>query len=715
MSIFGSVNMLGSALRNYQVGLNTVANNISNAATPGYSRQRAIFTSLSEIAEGRLTMGTGARVEQIQRLRDVFLDVQMRGEQSDLGRADARLTWLSEISVLFPEIANPAATTGIKGRIDNLATMWTSLIASPTSLVAKGNVKEALRSMAQQFNATARALYGLQVNLDQQITQTLSTVNGLLNRIATLNKQVTLYRAAAQGSDPNTTLDARESAAQELAKLIDVKFKTVADGTLRVYFSGGTLVENDKVFGLKAIPSVLDPGRTAIGYWDSPTAVVTDVTASVRGGSLGGLLAVRDIDLQDARLRLDKIAFGFIQRSNEINHSYVAADFSSGHNLFTGTKASDMALNTVIDANVDYIGGTRDAAAPGDLAKMQAVLKDFVMYSTVMTAPFSSLQAAGTINPALALNAPSNIFSIPPSAGAGELIITTGGNAVSIFWNSTQSLNTIINTINTNSGGAFYATFDQVNQKVMIFGQTPLTVVDRTLNLGKVLQLSAVLTSSAPINNSPVSDLNPVDDFLPLSSVQNQLDLFTKPSSSGTVMVDGATTFNWNYSQDISTGILLSLNGASAVNRKIDYFFDPVAQIVYLVRSGDPAFNPGGLTFANPMTSITVSDTAGNLTRALNLDTNTNSSQLFDQLTTQLSAEAQTETVLKQQSQDLVNATQVLQDQTAQVNLDEELALARVLQRSYEAAARLQFILDEMLNVLINRTGSSSSGSSLGG
>ena len=44
MSLFGSIQMAGNTLQAMQIGLHVVGNNIANANTPGYIRERTIYT-----------------------------------------------------------------------------------------------------------------------------------------------------------------------------------------------------------------------------------------------------------------------------------------------------------------------------------------------------------------------------------------------------------------------------------------------------------------------------------------------------------------------------------------------------------------------------------------------------------------------------------------------------------------------------------------------
>lgn len=75
-----------------QSAINTTSHNIANANTQGYSRQRSViettrpFGGMSKFdTSGPGQVGTGAEVTTIQRIRDYFIDYQVRNENGSLG------------------------------------------------------------------------------------------------------------------------------------------------------------------------------------------------------------------------------------------------------------------------------------------------------------------------------------------------------------------------------------------------------------------------------------------------------------------------------------------------------------------------------------------------------------------------------------------------------------------------------------------------------
>ena len=65
MSLFGSIQNAGNALNAAQIGLQVTGNNIANANTPGYIRQRVVLTPTPTQRYGNLLLGTGVKVQSI--------------------------------------------------------------------------------------------------------------------------------------------------------------------------------------------------------------------------------------------------------------------------------------------------------------------------------------------------------------------------------------------------------------------------------------------------------------------------------------------------------------------------------------------------------------------------------------------------------------------------------------------------------------------------
>ena len=91
-SQFFGLNIAASGLRAANAALNTTANNIANASTDGYSRQK-VKQAASDPIRVFATYGcAGAGVDtiSIERVRDSFYDVKYRNNESLLGNYEQK-------------------------------------------------------------------------------------------------------------------------------------------------------------------------------------------------------------------------------------------------------------------------------------------------------------------------------------------------------------------------------------------------------------------------------------------------------------------------------------------------------------------------------------------------------------------------------------------------------------------------------------------------
>ena len=707
MSLFGTINSLNSALQAFTYGQSVTASNIANANTPGYATQTLDLSATAPLDQGGLSIGSGVTATGVANTRNVFLDNQLRLELGQLGFQNARLSSVQQLEAIFPEVASPGATTGLQGALANLSSAWTALAAAPSSAAAQGVVLSDMQALTKMMNTDSQQLYSLQRNLDSQVNSTITTANSLLDQVVTLNKEIQLGTTSSTDGQPNALVDQREQVAEQLSQLIGSTATISGNGTMVVSLSAGTLADGNQAYHLAAMPSMVDQGFTGVGYMQYANGTPIDISSSINSGTLGGLLTARDQDVMSARQSLDKMAFGVINFSNQINESFIATDGSTGHDLFTGTKASDIQVDTNIVATPGYIGGTRDASVPGDLATLQAALKSMDMYQEVVSATVPSLATVGfSIDPTQSLQSQS--FNTNPLPN-GSMVISAGGNAVTLNWDWTQSLNTILANLNAAGGGAFYATFDESAQRVRIFSSSPLTIYDSTGNLGQTLALTSQLTSSAPINNGPV--ITSQDSLVPnqaLSFSKNTANIFTQASigasttGQGTVSVGTATPFTWSPATTLYE-INTAIHGADPT---LASGWVALTQTFSVVRSGATL-----LTAAAPLTPISLTDVQGNLTKAMNISGETNASSVLSNLVADLGGTASNAQTLATQAQNLVDNTNTLQQNQSAVDLNAQLAQANNYKLAYEAAARMQYVLDDMLNYLINQMGNSSSSS----
>ena len=79
MSTLNSVlDIAKTALLANQKAINVTSHNISNASTPGYTKQTAVMTAMDPVSYGGLYYGSGVTVSSIERVYDSFQATQIR-------------------------------------------------------------------------------------------------------------------------------------------------------------------------------------------------------------------------------------------------------------------------------------------------------------------------------------------------------------------------------------------------------------------------------------------------------------------------------------------------------------------------------------------------------------------------------------------------------------------------------------------------------------
>ena len=73
-----------SAIKNSQLALTVVSNNIANVNTEGYVKQSLIYEENASSALGRFSIGTGAVADGIRRAYDGLVENSVRTSESDL-------------------------------------------------------------------------------------------------------------------------------------------------------------------------------------------------------------------------------------------------------------------------------------------------------------------------------------------------------------------------------------------------------------------------------------------------------------------------------------------------------------------------------------------------------------------------------------------------------------------------------------------------------
>ncbi|MDN7905593.1 flagellar hook-associated protein FlgK [Burkholderia diffusa] len=314
-------------------GLTTTGQNISNAATPGYSVERPVYAEASGQYTSSGYMPQGVNTATVQRQYSQYLSDQLNSAQSQGGGLS---TWYSLVAQLNNYVGSPTAgiSTAITGYFTGLQNVANSAADPSVRQTAISNAQ----ILANQLNAAGQQYDALRQSVNTQLTSTVSQINTYTAQIANLNQQISA--ASSQGQPPNQLMDQRDLAVSNLSSLAGVQVVR-SDSGYSVFLAGGQpLVLADKSYQLATVTSPSDPSELTVvsqgiagANPPGPNQALPD--ASLSGGTLGGLLAFRSQTLDPAQAQLGAVAASFAAQVNGQNALGVDLSGKPGGDLFT--------------------------------------------------------------------------------------------------------------------------------------------------------------------------------------------------------------------------------------------------------------------------------------------------------------------------------------------------------------------------------------------
>ena len=348
--------------------LDTAGHNIANASTKGYSRQEAalVASAALEIPSGGIAGGSGAHlgsgvdVQSFRRIRDQFVDLQYRAQNTNLGEWAARAGALDRAEL---SLAEP----GENGLNEQLSKFWDAWSALST---ASGDQSPAKKALVEQASGLADAFSTIRAQIDLAKSQSYAEyadlarpagpgdpggeVAQIADEIAELNDVI--KRFVTSGDMPNDLLDRRDHLLDQLSEFGQVSVDAQNDGTINVSFV-------DKLAAGTTYSVV--SGTTAT--WAGPPAG----DAWAPGGRLGGLLdASKPGGTLDGYLTsLDAIAGAL---PTAVNAAYGATFFETG----PGPAAATLRVAAALEADYRLVDPGSGAPGSTDLALAVSQLRD---------------------------------------------------------------------------------------------------------------------------------------------------------------------------------------------------------------------------------------------------------------------------------------------------------------------------------------------------
>ena len=372
MSTFGGLNTAFSGLVAARKGLDVVGQNIANATTEGYTRQRITTSAAGATAQTGMfsqgaRVGQGVSVDGIARLGSAQLDLTVRTAAAASGYSAIRANSLAAMESSLKE----PGENGLSAQLSAFWTGWQDLAnnadeSSPAALLLErageltAQIKQGYQAIDSEWSVVRGSLTGM-----------VSELNAAATQVAELNVQI--RSAAASGISANELLDRRSALTTTISALSGATVREQQDGTVTVLVGGSALVAGGTASALSASGA----SRMAAGSAVSVSWAGSGKPVALQSGEIAGavsLLAPAATDgtggaIAEAAAGYDAFA---LDLATKVNAIYSSGD-STAPQFFSGKTASTLSV-AVASASEVIAGDPSKGAYDGSIADAIAQL-----------------------------------------------------------------------------------------------------------------------------------------------------------------------------------------------------------------------------------------------------------------------------------------------------------------------------------------------------
>jgi len=301
------------ALLAHQAALYVTGNNIANANTLGYSRQRVTLEAVDPMMSHVGPVGRGVRATGVERLYDCFISAQLTLEKQQLGKwrawEEVCLRVQQTLSLLSTQMPGPA--------LSEFFNAFEDLANNPSGSIERQAVLAAGSALASSFQRIHGSLDQLRRDLNNEIAQVVNDSNLLAQQIADLNIKIMVMESGFGAA--NDLRDRRDLLLDELAENIGFHHFLDDQGLENIFLeSGHLLVERGTLGSLGVKEDAGNDGLYGLLFVDA-NGNEYNITEHITGGRLGALLAVRDGQLVSYMDDVDTLARSVIEEVNALH------------------------------------------------------------------------------------------------------------------------------------------------------------------------------------------------------------------------------------------------------------------------------------------------------------------------------------------------------------------------------------------------------------
>lgn len=685
-----------------QRALQTTSVNIANVNTPGYARKEVLFQSA--VIGG---MSAGVEVAEVRRIVDDFLQRELVSASGNAGYYEAQGQVYDRLQSLFGE---PGSSSALTARLNDALSGFSSLVLDPSATPNRIAVLNDLQEMLNDVSRAATSVQTLRSEADKRIMADLETLNAALEQVHELNPLIA--QQLVVDGDATALTERRDQALEKIADLVDVRTSIQSDGTVQVFTQSGlTLLDkNLRIFRYDPAGVVDTTSRfSTISVWkkDSGTGQITNtgelLEPKLRGGSIKGLVEMRDKELPELSYELGELAARLLDEVNRVHNDNTAVP---PVNALTGRNVG--ALGT--DAH-GFTGQVAFGVLDGSNQIVQTVTIDFanpglVTLDDVIAAVNAGLAGAGTMtlsNGVLSLSAANASHGVAVVQDAADPS-SRGGRGFAHFFglNDLMSARGAPHFDTGLTAGAAHGFGSSGQVSLELRGPGAQVAASYTLDFsavgGTVSDVIAALnTGFAGVATWSLDGNGRLSATPAAGFEQYVVHTRTDSTSRGATGVSFSDFF----------GVAASDQADAAFSLKVldDFITDPtqlaLARFNPAAGVGEAAVtvgdNRGALAFDGLLSRAVAFKTAGDIAGFT-----TSFADYAAAIVSSQALEADRVASLKEDRTVLRDEIRAKRDAATGVNLDEELANLIVFQNAYNAAARIITTANQMFETLIS-------------
>ena len=352
-----------SAVKNSQLALTVVSNNIANVNTEGYVKQSLIYEENTPASLGRFSIGSGATADGIRRAYDGLVENSVRASESDLAAQQPIVDMTNRLIDVFGD-----QQASLVPALGSMFDSFRDLSLDASSEVRRDQVLGNAESLAARFNDLSAQLDAFDLESKEALEAKVGELNVLLERLGQINGK--LQKIKDLSKQPADLLDLRDQVLRDVSELVKVSVLENPNGTVKVGIGNldKTVIENNR-FGQVSLQS--SGGRPASMQLVLKFEDASRDLGQIDGGELSGLMNFRDRVLSPTVSGFESLASNLVKEINTAHAQGMDLAGNAGQAIFAVRPEADVFYGaSAARLQVDVAAGN-DLSVDGKTLQLQ--------------------------------------------------------------------------------------------------------------------------------------------------------------------------------------------------------------------------------------------------------------------------------------------------------------------------------------------------------